>query len=108
MSKAVSKSDDKVPSLPRGRPTAAAREMMKNLAVEKAHHIAEFIGKSDVEPRDQIKAFDSLAKVGIGAAKDASVENVRANLSATLAVLREELEESTLERVIPRLQAIWA
>ena len=94
--------------MPRGRPTSAAREKARDLALDKIEYISGFIGQEGVEPRDQIKAWDSLAKVGIGAAKDVSVENVQHRLSETLAVLRDELDDPTLERVVARLHAIWA
>jgi hypothetical protein len=48
-----------------------------------------------------------LAKYGLGQLREASVEDVRDRLRQTLAIIREELEEDTAERVIGRLAAVW-
>lgn len=92
---------------PSPRPTAEARRKARAAAEDRIATIAEFIDDPDNKVSDRIRAWEGLAKVGIGAAKDVSVENVQARLAQTLAILREELDHDTLERVVARLQPLW-
>jgi hypothetical protein len=62
---------------------------------------------ADQAPSDRLRAVEVLAKYGLGQLREASVEDVRDRLRQTLAIIREELEEDTAERVIERLATVW-
>jgi hypothetical protein len=66
------------------------------------------IAKVVPEITDRLRAMDQLAKVGIGANKELTVEHVRDRLVTTLAILCEELPVDTYEHIKARLKPVWA
>lgn len=62
----------------------------------------------NAEVGDRIKAIDMLAKYGLGAMKEVSVENVRDRVQATLGVIRQQVSPEQAETIFAELRPIWA
>lgn len=59
-------------------------------------------------PKDRREAMDLMAKYGLGALREISVENVRERVAGTLDVIRENVAPELYERMLPQLRAQWA
>jgi hypothetical protein len=90
-----------------GRPPSAVREAFRQAAADRLGVLTTIADSAESGAGDRIRAVEVLARYGLGQLREASVEDVRDRLRQTLAILREELEEETAERVIGRLAAVW-
>ena len=59
-------------------------------------------------PKDRLAALDLMAKYGLGALKEISVENVRERVQRTLGVIRAHCPPETVEKMLPELRSAWA
>jgi hypothetical protein len=83
------------------------REAFRKAAGERLGVLTEIADATDQPPGDRIRAVEVLARYGLGQLKEASVEDVKDRLRDTLAILRQELDAETAERVITRMAEVW-
>jgi len=69
--------------------------------------LEEIADSPEADPADRIRAVDVLARYGLGAASDVSVDQVRERLVRTLALLRHRLPADLAGTVIQEMRAIW-
>jgi hypothetical protein len=91
-----------------GRPPSALRERLRGSFEERIAVLEEIADDDEADPQDRIRAIDTLAKYGIGALREVSVEHVRDRLRETLQVLCEELPSKQAAYLINRLREIWS
>lgn len=63
-------------------------------------------GKVSASVGDRIKALDVMAKYGLGALKEVSVEHVRDRLRQTIDIIRQEAPELA-EALLAKLEPVW-
>ncbi len=90
-----------------GKPPSALRERLRGSLDERVVVLEQIADDETAMHRDRIRAVDTLAKYGLGPLKEVSVEDVRGRLSATLELLRKELDPGEADHLILRLREIW-
>ena len=91
-----------------GRPPSALRERLRGSFEDRVTVLEEIADDEAADPRDRIRAVDTLAKYGIGTLREVSVERVRDRLRDMLQVLREELPPEQAAHIINRLREVWS
>jgi hypothetical protein len=59
------------------------------------------------DPGDRIRALDVLAKYGLGAATDVTVDQVRERLGRTVEVIRRRLPAELSAAILNEMRTIW-
>ena len=90
-----------------GRPPSALRERLRGSFHERVAVLEQIADDESATHRDRMRAVDILAKYGLGQLREVSVEDVRGRLSATLELLRQELDPDQADHLIMRLREIW-
>ena len=90
-----------------GKPPSALRERLRGSLDERVVVLEQIADDESATHRDRIRAVDILAKYGLGQLREVSVEDVRGRLSATIELLRQELDPSEADRLIMHLRDIW-
>lgn len=107
-----------------GRPPSAIRELCRGAFAERIPILAkiadgEAVAKMKIDGvetqtlisadvGDRIKAIDQLAKYGLGAMKEVSVENVRDRVGQTLDVIYARCSAKQAAAIVAELRPIWA
>lgn len=91
-----------------GRPPSAIRASLREDFDTRRKILNEIADDTDAPRAERIKAVETIGKFGLGTTKEVTVEHVRERLKATLAILREELNEGEYERIRERLRPVWA
>ena len=74
-----------------GRPPSALRDRLRGSLEARVGVLEEIADSAGSDPADRIRAVDILAKYGLGAASDVSVDQVRERLGQTVALVRDRL-----------------
>ena len=90
-----------------GKPPSVLRERLRGSLDERVVVLEEIADDETAAHRDRIRAVDTLAKYGLGAIREITIEDVREKLRITLELLRDELDEDEADRLIGRLRGIW-
>ena len=69
--------------------------------------LEEIADSPDADPADRIRAVDVLARYGLGAATDVTVDQVRERLGRTVALLRDRLPVELAGAIIQEMRGIW-
>lgn len=90
-----------------GRPPSAVRSLLREsfaARIPLAEAIADDAGQSAA---DRLRALDLLARYGVGAARDITVEEVRDRLARTIATVRAAVPPELADPLLTRLREIW-
>jgi hypothetical protein len=69
--------------------------------------LEEIADSPKADPADRIRAVDVMARYGLGAASDVSVDQVRDRLGRTVALVRDRLPADLAATIIQEMRAIW-
>jgi hypothetical protein len=69
--------------------------------------ILEEIADNGAKDADRVRAVDTLAKYGLGAANDLGVDQVRERLARTIAVIRNRLPAEAAKAILTEMREIW-
>jgi acyl-CoA reductase-like NAD-dependent aldehyde dehydrogenase len=69
--------------------------------------LEEIADSEEADPADRIRAVDVLARYGLGAASDVSVDQVRERLARTVALLRARIQADLARAIIHEMREIW-
>ena len=90
-----------------GRPPSALRARLRGSFDERVKVLEEIADDQEAPRTDRIRAVDVLAKYGLGAASDVTVDQVRDRLAQTVELVRATLPKQQAEAVIERMRGIW-
>jgi hypothetical protein len=69
--------------------------------------LEEIADSPEADPADRIRAVDVLARYGLGAASDVTVDQVRERLGRTVALIRDRLPADLAGGIIQEMRGIW-
>ena len=90
-----------------GRPRSALRARLRGSLEARVSVLEEIADSPDADPADRIRAVDVLARYGLGAATDVTVDQVRERLGRTVALLRDRLPVELAGAIIQEMRGIW-
>jgi hypothetical protein len=91
-----------------GAPPSALRRRLQGSLADRVRILEEIADDAEVCERDRIRAIEVLARYGLGAATELTVENVRERLSRTLDILHRELDPYAARRIVSLIQPVWS
>jgi hypothetical protein len=90
-----------------GRPPSALRERLRGSLEARVSVLEEIADSPEADPADRIRAVDVLARYGLGAASDVTVDQVRERLGRTVALIRDRLPADLAGGIIQEMRGIW-
>jgi hypothetical protein len=90
-----------------GRPPSALRARLRGSLEARVSVLEEIADSPEADPADRIRAVDILAKYGLGAASDVTVDQVRERLGRTVEVIRRRLPAEIAASILNEMRAIW-
>ncbi len=90
-----------------GRPPSALRARLRGSLDARVRVLEEIADDPDADHGDRIRAVDVLAKYGLGAASDVSIDRVREKLAATVALIRDRLSPDEAAILLKEIKGIW-
>ena len=94
----------------RGGPGRAPSEIRKQLRGdfrERIQILNRIADDEEMRAGDRIRAVELMARYGFGTLTEMSVEEVRDNLTVTISVIRDFLNEDQAKELVERLRPIW-
>ncbi len=94
----------------RGGPGRAPSEIRKQLRGdfrERIQILNRIADDEEMRAGDRIRAVELMARYGLGTLTEMSVEEVRDNLTVTISVIRDFLNEDQAKELVERLRPIW-
>lgn len=91
-----------------GAPSSALRARLRGSLLARVAVLESIADDPAGLSSDRIRAIDVLARYGLGAATELSVESVRERLALTLDVLQTELPGDQARHVIALIEPIWS
>ncbi len=89
------------------KPPSALRARLRGSLDERVSVLEEIADDTTAAPGDRIRAVDVLAKYGLGAATELTVDQVRERLARTVALVRETLPPEQADPLLHRMQEVW-
>lgn len=97
-----------VPGNPGGsKPPSALRARLRGSLNDRVKVLEEIADDAAATASDRIRAVDVLAKYGLGAATDLSVDQVRGKLQQTVDLIRERVPVSLAEPLLEEMKGVW-
>lgn len=90
-----------------GRPPSEVRMVLRESFACRVGLIEAIADNPALSPSERLRALDLMARYGLGATREASVEDVRDRLRATLAAMRRLVPAPEAERLVAELRRIW-
>ena len=89
------------------KPPSAIRARLRDSLDDRVTVLEEIADDPGMAASDRIRAVDVLAKYGLGAASEVSVDQIREKLRRTLEIVRQAVPPGQVSAVIEALQKVW-
>jgi hypothetical protein len=90
------------------KPPSAIRARLRDSLDDRVTVLEEIADDPAMAASDRIRAVDVIAKYGLGAASEVTVDQVRERLAQTVALVREALPAEMADPLLRRMQEVWA
>lgn len=89
-----------------GRPPSIVRDRARSSFYDRIPMLEKIADQPGVEPRDRIRAIDTLGKYGLHTGR-LDIEEVRTRLARTIAKIEELADPQTAARLLAALDQVW-